>query len=67
VAKLKSDEFKKIISDAVSKGTTESNVAQRLAVAAPFKRFAKAAKLPTERKALESWITSSLSRESAKE
>ena len=41
--------------------------AKRLSITAPFRKFAKAAKLPTERKALESWITSALSRESAKE
>jgi hypothetical protein len=60
-----SNEFRRSLIDSVSKPAEE--VAKKLSISAPFRKFAKAAKLPTERKALESWITSALSRESAKE
>jgi hypothetical protein len=60
-----SNDFRRSLIDSISEPVKE--VAKKLSITAPFRKFAKAAKLPTERKALESWITSSLSRESAKE
>ena len=40
---------------------------EEMAKSGPFRRFAKAAGLPQERKALESWITSAMARQSTKE
>ena len=60
-----SKELKTALIDSV--GGNAEEVAKKLSITAPFRRFAKAAGLPQERKALESWITSAMARQSTKE